>query len=58
MTAKANRSKANNGPARQRYWQEGRLRARKIRRLMKDHGMTREAATALWDWTRTTRLRK
>jgi len=38
----------NNGPARQRYWQSGRLEERKVRHLMVHNGMTRSAAMALW----------
>jgi len=47
----------NNGPARQRYWSSGRLEARKIRALMRDHGLTRSAARALWHATRKGRLK-
>lgn len=42
----------NNGPARQRYWQSGRLRERKIKALMKHNGLTRAEATIQWDDTR------
>ena len=47
----------NNAPARQRYWQSGRLRDRKIKALMEHNGMTRAEATALWDEQRT-RIKK
>ena len=47
----------NNGPARQRYWSSGRLEARKIRSLMRDHGLTRLVAYALWHAVRKGRLR-
>jgi hypothetical protein len=38
----------NNGPARQRYWQYGRLEENKVRRIMRATGMTREAARKYW----------
>lgn len=42
----------NNGPARQRYWLSGRLRKRKVARLVRCCGMTPQAAEALWITTR------
>ena len=38
----------NNVPARQRYWQYDVLEKHKVKAIMRDTGMTREAATLLW----------
>jgi hypothetical protein len=42
----------NVGPARQRYWKEGRLRTRKVAALVRCCGLSEEAAIVLWDSTR------
>ena len=40
---------ANNSPSRQRYWASGKLRERKIKRLMKACHLTRAEATIQWE---------
>jgi hypothetical protein len=48
----------NKGPARERYWLSGRLRAHKVKKIMRNPpGMTREKATLLWESTRRTRMK-
>jgi hypothetical protein len=54
---KSKRQGANNTEARVRYWASGRLRARKIRNLMKHCKMTLAVATNLWLSTRKTRFK-
>jgi len=38
----------NAGPARERYWREGRLEEKKVRKLVKHCGMDEKNARALW----------
>lgn len=54
---RSKRQGANSRGSRTRYWQEGRLRTRKIRNLVRYSGMTLAKATALWDSTRKTRMK-
>jgi hypothetical protein len=55
---RSKRPGANNGPARQRYWAENRLRKHKVRNLMRYNGMTRSEAELLWDSSRVTRKKR
>lgn len=40
---------SNNRPAEHRYWNSARLRAKKIRNLMRYNGLTRQQAENTWD---------
>jgi hypothetical protein len=48
----------NQGPARQRYWREGRLAKHKVRNLVRYNGLTESEAYVLWMNSRTTRFKK
>lgn len=47
----------NNGPSRQRYWLYDRLEKHKVKAIMRDTGMTRSEATALWKAQRQGRMK-
>lgn len=47
----------NNGPSRQRYWLYGTLEKHKVKAIMRDTGLSREAATRLWKGQRQGRMK-
>jgi hypothetical protein len=47
----------NNGPSRQRYWAQNTLEKHKVNAIIKDTGLSRAEATALWKKSRQGRMK-